>query len=197
MKKLRLFNNILIVLSIVVDFTLLFKDLSSNTVSYSLICISFMFIILLPKIFKFVFRFNMKSSIELLYLLFIILAQLFGCIFHWYSEIYWYDSFTHFISGMLTSFLAIIILKKLNHYNNKDILFNIIFIVAITLMIASLWEVFEFSSDKILNGDTQKVLLTGVDDTMKDIICALGGSVLFIIYYIYDSFNKKYLDNIL
>ena len=41
------------------------------------------------------------------------LAQLFSCIFNWYSEIHSYDSFTHLVSGLLTSFLAIIILDKL------------------------------------------------------------------------------------
>lgn len=198
MKKLSLFNNVLILFAVLVDLVLLFKNIPFNGLSYNLICISFLVILFVPKILKCVFKVKVNPFIEFVYLVFVVLAQLFGSMLHFYSEIHWYDSFTHFLSGVLTAFLSIIILDKLRKYNSKDIVFNIIFIFAITLMVASLWEIFEFSSDKILGGDTQKVLLTGVDDTMKDIICALFGSVVFVVCYLYDLLkNKKYLEKFL
>lgn len=198
MKKISLFNNILIFIAILVDVIFWIKDISFNTLSYNLICGSFVIVLLLPKLLHLIFKFKIKPSIECIYVIFIIFAQLFGCVMHMYSEVHWYDSFTHFISGVLTAFLAIFILDKLKKYNRKDLLFNIIFIFGITLMIAALWEIFEFSSDKILGGDTQKVLTTGVDDTMKDIICALFGGIIFTLYYLYDILNnKKCLEKIL
>lgn len=198
MKRLSLFNNLLICLAILVDAIFWLKDISSNILSYNLICWSFVIVLLLPKLIRFLFKCKIKPSIEFIYVIFIIIAQLFGCIIHMYSEIYWYDSFAHFISGSLTAFLAIFILDKLKKYDRKDVLFNIIFIFGITLMVASLWEIFEFSSDKILGGDTQKVLTTGVNDTMKDIICALCGGIIFTVYYLYDILNdKRHLEKIL
>ena len=103
-----------------------------------------------------------------------------------YSKIYWYDSFTHLLSGIFTAFMAPILLKWLNRYNKKDIVFNIIYIILVTLSVAVLWECVEFTIDKVLGMDTQKVLTTGVNDTMKDMICALFGCILYIMYYIYN-----------
>lgn len=58
--------------------------------------------------------------------------------------------------------------------------------ILITLSVAVLWECTEFTIDKLLGTDTQKVLTTGVNDTMKDMICALLGAILYIVYYVYD-----------
>ena len=62
-----------------------------------------------------------------------------------------------------------------------------------TLMVAGLWEIFEFTVDNLLGGDAQKVLTTGVTDTMKDIICALLGSILFSFCYLYECVKNKNL----
>ena len=99
----------------------------------------------------------------------------------------------HYISGILTSFLAILLLVLFNKYDEKDKTFNIIFIISITLMVAGLWEIFEFAADNLLGGDAQRVLATGVTDTMKDIICALLGSILFSLSYLYECIKKKNL----
>ena len=148
-------------------------------------------VIYIPKIFNYIFKkykIEIDNKLELIYIIFIILAFLLGSIMKIYSLIYWYDSFVHLLSGVLTAYISIYILKWLNKYNKKDILFNIIFIILITLSVAALWEMTEFTIDKVLGTDVQKVLTTGVNDTIKDMICALLGSILFIVYYI---FNKN------
>ena len=64
-------------------------------------------------------------------------------------------------------------------------------------MIASFWEFFKFLSDKVLKGDTQWVLLTGVDDTMTDMLIAFLSSVIFsVFYYIGSITNKKFIKGI-
>ena len=60
-------------------------------------------------------------------------------------------------------------------------------------MVASLWEIFEFTTDNLLGGDAQRVVATGVTDTMKDIICALLGSILFSFCYLYECLKNKTL----
>ena len=70
-----------------------------------------------------------------------------------------------------------------------------------TFMIAVLWECVEFTIDNVMGTDTQKVLSTGVNDTMKDMICAILGSLLVMISYIWaysvkvNNFWKKMVES--
>ena len=189
MKKI---NNIIIILSLIAELIYFIMN-PIITVDNILLLLSFIPVILIPRIFNFIFKkskIKIEDDVEFVYLIFLVLAFLFGSIMGGYSKIYWYDSFTHLLSGVFTAFMAPILLKWLNRYDKKDIVFNIIYIILITLSVAVLWECTEFTIDKILGTDTQKVLTTGVNDTMKDMICALAGSILYSIYYLY-SLSKK------
>ena len=189
MKKI---NNIIIILSLVIELIYFIMN-PIITVDNILLLLSFIPVILIPRIFNFIFKkskIKIEDDVEFVYLIFLVLAFLFGSIMGGYSKIYWYDSFTHLLSGIFTAFMAPIILKWLNRYDKKDIVFNVIYIILVTLSVAVLWECTEFTIDKILGTDTQKVLTTGVNDTMKDMICALIGSILYSIYYLY-SLSKK------
>lgn len=189
MKKI---NNIVITLMLIVNTACIGFSLLGKYNSNILVCLSLYVIVFLPKIFR-KFSSKVNDLIELIFLLFILFAQLLGSILHFYGIIYWYDSFMHYISGILTSFLAVLLLVLFNKYEEKDRVFNIIFIISITLMVAGLWEIFEFTADNLLGGDAQKVVATGVTDTMKDIICALLGSILFSFCYVYEYTKKKSL----
>ena len=185
MKKI---NNIIIILSLIVELIYFIMN-PIITVDNILLLLSYIPVIFIPRIFNFIFKkskIKITDDIEFAYLIFLILAFLFGSIMGGYSKIYWYDSFTHLLSGVFTAFMAIVILKWLNRYDKKDIVFNIIYMILITLSVAVLWECTEFTIDKVLGTDTQKVLTTGVNDTMKDMICALLGAILYIVYYVYD-----------
>mgnify|MGYP004542769163 CR=1 FL=1 len=185
-------NNVIITLMLIVNTGCIGLTLLDRYNSNILVCLSLYLIVFLPKILR---RFSSKVNdlIELIFLLFILFAQLLGSILHFYGIIYWYDSFMHYISGILTSFLAILLLVLFNKYDDNDRVFNIIFIISVTLMVAGLWEIFEFTADNLLGGDAQKVLTTGVTDTMKDMICALLGSILFSLCYLYECIKNKKL----
>ena len=189
MKKI---NNLIIILSLVIEL-IYFIINPIITVDNILLLLSYIPVIFIPRIFNYIFKkskIKITDDIEFAYLIFLILAFLFGSIMGGYSKIYWYDSFTHLLSGVFTAFMAPIVLKWLNRYDKKDIIFNVIYIILVTLSVAVLWECTEFTIDKTLGTDTQKVLTTGVNDTMKDMICALAGSILYSIYYLY-SLSKK------
>lgn len=185
-------NDILIILMIIVNTICMLLSICGKYNSNILVCLSLYLIIFLPRIVR-KFSSKVNDLIELIFLLFILFAQLLGSILHFYGIIYWYDSFMHYISGILTSFLAVIILILFNKYDDNDKVFNVIFILSITLMVASLWEIFEFTTDNLLDGDAQRVVATGVTDTMKDIICALLGSILFSFCYLYECLKNKKL----
>ena len=57
-------------------------------------------------------------------------------------------------------------------------------------MVAGIWEIFEFTCDKLFNKDAQHVLTTGVNDTMKDMIVAILGTSSMAIIYLFEQTNK-------
>ena len=135
------------------------------------------------------FKTKINDGLNFMYILFVFIAYFLGVIVDLYSKIYWYDKFIHFLSGILTAFVALYILVK--NKENKNILFNILFIISLTMLVASCWEIFEYISSFYFNVDPQKVVLTGVTDTMGDIIVALLGSILVSICY-YFEYKENY-----
>lgn len=202
MKNLKKINVGIIFLTIILNTIFIILTLLGKFESNILVCLSLYIIVFLPKIIKKIFKIKIVESVELIFLIFIFLAQLLGSVMHFYGLIYWYDSFVHFLSGVLTSLLALMSLLLFKKYNEKSIAFNVLYMFAITLMIAAFWEVFEFTADSLLGGDAQRVLATGVGDTMKDIICASLGCTLVCLSYFYECVNSikllisKFLDNI-
>lgn len=144
-----------------------------------------------------IFKIKINEYINLVYIIFIFMAHFLGVICELYNHIYWFDKFVHFISGIVTSFVAIYLLIKFK--KDKNLFFDILYIIAITLMAASLWEVFEYLSSYYFNVDPQKVVMTGVSDTMGDIIVAFLGSILVSVSYYfeikhnYDLLIKKFI----
>ena len=138
------------------------------------------------------FKTRINEVINLIYIIFIFMAHFLGVICELYNYIYWFDKFVHFLSGIVTAFVSIYLLVKFR--KDKNMLFDILVIVSLTLAVAAFWEIFEYSSSFYFHMDPQKVLLTGVNDTMGDIIVAFLGSVLVSIsYYFENKYNYKLL----
>lgn len=138
---------------------------------------------IIPWFVRKVIKYDLSDVLEFVYLLFVILASLLGSVLGWYQSISWWDLFVHGISGVLTSILALLILKKFSLLNRKNFWFSILFMIVFSLSVASIWEFIEFASDKFTGGDTQWVLETGVDDTMTDMLIAFVGSIVFSLIY--------------
>ena len=138
------------------------------------------------------FKVKISEGLNLIYIIFIFIAHFLGVICELYNHIYWFDKLAHFLSGVITAFVAIYILVKFR--KDKNMFFDILYIIALTLAVASLWEVFEYLSSYYFGVDPQKVTMTGVSDTMNDIIVAFLGSILVSISYY---FENKYNYNLL
>lgn len=191
MKKL---NKYLIIIFLLLDITYTIYCLQEGTVRNILINISILPLVFVPSFMRKIFNVKFPDSFETLYLIFLFLAQFLGSMLGFYSKIPCWDSILHFISGFISAFVALAFLIWFHKYDTKSVPFNILFIIFTTIAIAGLWEYFEFFADKIGGGDAQKVLETGVSDTMKDMIVATLGSILFSIAYAYEeSTEKKWL----
>lgn len=185
-KILTLINIVLILVSIVGSFYFVFTR--DDKLGLILKDASIIITITLPYILKKVFKIDIDINTKFAYIIFVFMAHFLGATCELYNKIYWFDKFVHTLSGVLTAYAAILLLKYLKKYNTKEKFFNILFIIAFTLMIASCWEIFEFIANILFGGDAQKVASTGVTDTMMDIIVAFLGSILYSIVYL---FNKK------
>ncbi len=193
MKKI---NNIILALTITIDLIYLITFIINKDLIKILTSLSLMPIILLPYILK--NKINLSEEIKFIYILLVIALLLIGSIMNFYNIFKYYDSITHFLTGLFAPFFSLTILRMLNKYNKKDVAFTILFILSMTMLIASVWEIFEFICSNIFNEDIQKVLITGVNDTMKDIILALLGSILFIIWYVFKiKVNDKTINKII
>lgn len=162
-------GSIYIVLTKDQSLVLILKDISI------IITISALYII--QKIFKI----KISEGINFIYIIFIFMAHFLGVTCEFYNKIYWFDKFTHFLSGIVSGFAAIFILIKLK--KNKNLFFDILFIISFSMMIAGIWEIFEYLSSYYFHLDPQKVAETGVTDTMGDMIVAFLGAILVSISY--------------
>lgn len=198
MMKLKKINVVIIIISLIINTIFMILTLFGNYNSNLFVCLSLYLILFIPNIANKIFKINISESMKFVFLTFIFIAQLLGSIVHFYNLISWFDSFTHFVSGVLSGLFSLQLLVLFDKYNSKHKIFNILFSVAFTLMVACFWEMFEFGSDIIFGYDAQNVLKTGVVDTMKDMICAFFGCLLFLTCYIYDIlFSKNNLRKII
>ena len=128
-------------------------------------------------------KIKIDDKINLVYIIFVILAHFLGVILNFYDKYPGYDKVIHFIFGLVAAYFSLFLLKDSN-INKK------IGIIVITLAMATLWEIYEYICSIIFNIDPQEVLKTGVNDTMLDIIVAFIGSIIVSLFY-RKSFDKK------
>lgn len=192
MKILKNLINLFIIIIIIFSLfytSLIFLSGDSYNVLIRLSVIPLLFV---PNILK-LFNINISYPSKFIYIIFIFLGVFLGSILKLYNEIYWYDTFIHTIFGFLFSFFILEYLINSKNFNPKKLIYNCIVIISIVALMSVLWETFEFTCDNIFSKDAQKVITTGVNDTMKDIIVAVLGSMFFSLMYAYEYMYEKKL----
>lgn len=184
MKKL---NNVLIFLCSLAAVCFCIRDLNVGSYDRILGDVTVPFVLLIPRIMGKIFKIKITSAMELVYVLFIILAQFLGSVVNLYNKVWWYDLFAHFLSGILTSVLSLVVLNWFGVYKEKNKWFNFLFIISFTLMIASIWEFMEFGTDTFFGMNVQHSIETGVRDTMEDMLVAFLGSLIVSISYLVEN----------
>lgn len=105
-----------------------------------------------------------------------------------------YDKVLHFLSGVIIAlliyFIFLLLIKKKHTNEKNEVTLTILFVNAMNILVAYLWELFEFSMLVFFEIDAIRHHLTGVYDLMLDIIvCAVGGIIISI--YIYMFYKTK------
>lgn len=190
---MKLWNRILMFLFIVIDAWYVMDRLLRGVYDRLEIAFAVIPVLLGPWLIKKILHYEMSETLKFVYYLFTFACVILGSIINLYNipETMWFDKVTHFISGFLTSIIALLLLKH-GKVTVKSNWFIPVFVILFSVGVAGFWEFFEYLSDMITGGDTQHALTSGVDDTMGDMIVAFFASVLFAIYYIYQvHFAKK------
>ena len=138
-----------------------------------------------------IFKKYIPLGVKSFWILFIFLAQFLGATVELYNKVQYFDKFTHWLSGVATALISLMVLKYLNFFDKNKRLFNIIWMISLTLAVAASWELFEYTANILFGGDAQRVVATGVNDTMQDIIVALLGGVLSCLIYFYEISKNK------
>ena len=191
---MRKITNLLIFIIILVSIIFGVQAIYSNNIYDGLICLTIIPVVYLPKIIRKLFKIDISSINEFIFIIFVFLAHFLGSILNFYNHIYFYDKFVHFLSGMVVAMITIEFLVKNKKYD-KNYLFNFLFILGISFLVAGCWEYFEYISDLIFKKDAQNVLKTGINDTMQDMLVATLGTILLLLFNyrlnIYQLFEKK------
>ena len=167
----------------------------NSTLYYVLLsAVSILFAFIPAWVYK-IFRLKPVYSLTFLSDLFCILAFTVGMVFHGYTTLPGFDKFVHTLSGVFFALVGLAlyyILKPDRAMRKSDGPQVIVFSVSFAMLIAVVWEIFEFAINLVLHNDPQKVLETGVNDTMLDmIVCLVGALFLAVCMYFYYQKGKK------
>lgn len=131
---------------------------------------------LIPFILEKVFKTEFDAKMKVAYILFLFASQYLGSIVGLYSN-GWWDTFLHVLSGVFIAFLGYDFFSRLDDDIRLEMpkRFVFVYIVVFAMAGAALWEMYEFTSDLVLNTTMQG---NGNDDTMVDIIAGSLGGIL-------------------
>lgn len=113
---------------------------------------------------------------ELVVLGFIVASVMMGEFFGAYDRFGWWDSMLHLSSGVIIGYIGYMILFTMHHRDMLNVSAGVIAFLtfSVSMMVAAMWEVFEFAADELLGATMQH----GNTDTMVDIVLAMLGSLI-------------------
>ena len=142
-------KKIIILMRVVVIFYLIIGIIKWNTTTLLAALLSLVLMTITSYLKK---KLKLDKKLELLIYIFIITTEVLGQIYHFYTRVPIFDIIIHTYSSFVISYIALIIIKK--HKLPKII--TILFIFSFAMMCESIWEIFEFSTDRLLKTDMQK-----------------------------------------
>lgn len=183
---MKYLNRILIVLFVVIDGWYVYDRISRGVYDRLEIALAVIPVLLGPWLIHKILHYQMSDTLKFVYYLFTFACVMLGSVLNLYNipETMWLDKVTHFISGFLTSIVALMLIKY-GKVSVKSKWFIPVYIVIFSVGVAGCWEFLEYFMDMITGGDTQHVLTTGIDDSMGDMLVATLASIMFAIYYYY------------
>lgn len=151
----------------------------ANVTSYVLLAVYFV-LVWAPQITEKITKTNINFSLAVCYEVFLILALIVGSMWGVYKMHFYYDKFTHLLSGVLVCF-AFYNLFGTTRSDAVGAVWLFLLTFLASMAVGGFWEICEFSLDSVLGGDTQRwqgfVGREVLFDTMFDLICDFVGAI--------------------
>lgn len=142
------------------------------------------FYLLIPPLYRLLFRLRPTYLIDMTLLVFILLAYNLGVALELYSVIGWYDNAVHGLSGAVFALVGLCIYTYLDKDRAKGMGHNrgvaVGFSFCFAQMTAVVWELFEYAGFVFFGHDAQDIA-NGVKDSMEDMFFCLVCSILMCI----------------
>lgn len=170
-------------------------------------CVLGLVVIHIPTFLEKRLKFELPTVLYVLYMIFLYCSITLGEVRSFYYTIPHWDTFLHAFSSMMTGLFGYMLVTILNRDERILVklspLFVAIFAFCFSVMIGSVWEVYEFSIDGLLGLNMQKHTLSdgtalvghaALSDTMKDIIVDICGALIAsVIGYISLKYDRHWL----
>jgi len=178
----RLHLGTVLLLQMVMAVELVFVVSEGQWINVFLI-LSLMGLALAPVVFRRQLPVDVPPEFLLLAVVFVFAAIFLGEVRSYYERIWWWDIALHGSSGLLLGILGFLLVYVLNENERIDLhmrpRFVAFFAFLFAIAVGALWEIFEFSMDRLFSTQMQKPMLgdpSGLTDTMWDLIVdSLGG----------------------
>ena len=196
----KIISVLIIIFSVIFIFFADTDENKSRLIFNALMAFVLLMLTLIPSFLEKKLKIDIPSVMEIIFLIFSVLAFLLGEIGDFYIKFKWWDSMLHTMSGVL---LGCVGFTFLNFFNNNNHIktfklgagFAAIFVLCFTISCGTIWEIIEFAADAINGTNMQRyrdnitaegfVGRAALFDTMKDLIQDfLGGLLISIVGYI-------------
>lgn len=130
------------------------------------------------------FKVTVPAEFELMAVIFVYASLFLGEVRGYYTRFWWWDLALHSTSGLLLGIFGFLLVYLLNEDDRVDLRMRPHFVALFAFLFAvasgALWEIFEFTMDRMAGMNMQKAMLgdpSGLTDTMWDMIVNTAGAL--------------------
>ena len=152
------------VLAVIGLLSMIYVALTTNELFSYFYCLATAPFVALPLIMCILFRWKMNLFFYLLFS-FYAFGPLLGAVYNFYYFTSWWDVLLHVLAGTVFAVVGAQLANVLNKNNNTSYVFAMLFGVLLSIVIAVLWEFFEYSCDTFFNSDMQADTIISVINT--------------------------------
>lgn len=126
---------------------------------------------------------QIPAEFQILAVIFVFAALFLGEVRSFYARIWWWDIALHTSSGLLLGIVGFLLIYVLNENERVDVhmtpRFVALFAFLFAVSVGAIWEIFEFSMDRLFGMTMQKPMFddpSGLTDTMWDLVVDTVGA---------------------
>ena len=159
-----------------------------------------MVILTLPILFRKQHAIDIPAEFHLISVVFAIASLYLGEIQMFYIRFWWWDLLLHSSAGFLLGIVGFLLAYLLNESRRIELSltsgFIAFFAFTFAVSIGTIWEIFEFGMDELVQTRMQKPMLgdeSGLTDTMFDVILNLLGAIFIsVLGYLYLKRDERF-----